>query len=160
MYFAWFAVIVAGAMARPAAVVSADRFGRRFLRLNETNTGRFKMIVTSVVGVVLYLAIIVALVQKYRTTSDHGFLWLGLPLVLMPLLRFPLAHWLSGTVNRLAKGEHVGFFPFTLVERAEMTIGSLVALLGSVQDLVWSGLILIAILMLHQTRPTRTLSRA
>jgi len=118
------------------------------------------MIVTSVVGVVLYLAIIVALVQKYRTTSDHGFLWLGLPLVLMPLLRFPLAHWLSGTVNRLAKGEHVGFFPFTLVERAEMTIGSLVALLGSVQDLVWSGLILIAILMLHQTRPTRTLSRA
>jgi len=118
------------------------------------------MIATNVVGVVLYLAIIVALVQKYRTTSDHGFLWLGLPLVLMPLLRFPIAHWLSGTVDQLAKGEHVGFFPFTLVERGEMTIGSLVTLFASVEHLVWSGLILLAILMLHKTRPMRTLSRA
>jgi hypothetical protein len=110
------------------------------------------MIATNVAIAALYLAIVAGLVQKYRRTNDQGFLWLGLPLVVMPLavmplLRFPLGHWL----DRLASGRGVGFFPFTLVERGEMTIGSLVALFGSVQHLVSLGFFLIAILMLNKT---------
>jgi hypothetical protein len=80
------------------------------------------MMASNVVDVVLSLAIITALVQKYRWTRDQGFRWLTLPLVVMPLLSFPLRHW----VDRLASGRGVGFFPFTLVERGEMSIGSLI----------------------------------
>ena len=74
----------------------------------------------------------------------------------MPLLRFPLSHWL----DRLASGRRVGFFPFTLVERGEMSIASLIVLLGSVQHLISLGLFLIAILMLHKAKPSQTFTRA
>jgi hypothetical protein len=43
---------------------------------------------------VLYLAVAVLLVWKYRRTRNAGFLWLGLPLVLLPLVALPLALWL------------------------------------------------------------------
>ena len=114
------------------------------------------MIATNVVNVVLYLAIVAALVQKYRVTRDQGFFWLGLPLVMVPLLSFPLRHWM----DRLASGRRVGFFPFTLVERGEMSIGSLVALLGSVQHLVSLALFLLAILMLYRSKQSHTFTRA
>jgi hypothetical protein len=114
------------------------------------------MIATNVVDVVLSLAIMAALIQKYRLTRDQGFLWLGLPLVVMPLLSFPLRHW----IDRLVGGRGVGFFPYTLVERGEMSIGNLVALLGKVQHWVTLGLFLIAILMLYKAKPSHTLTRA
>jgi len=114
------------------------------------------MIATNIVDVVLSLAIMAALIQKYRLTRDQGFLWLGLPLVVMPLLSFPLRH----SIDRLASGRGVGFFPYTFVERGEMSIGSLVALLGHVQHWVTLGLFFIAILMLCKAKPSQTLTKA
>ncbi len=35
---------------------------------------------------VLYSAVAVLLVWKYRRTRDAGFIWLGLPLVLLPIV--------------------------------------------------------------------------
>ena len=108
-------------------------------------------------GAVVYLAIIVALVYKYRRTGDRGFLWLGIPLVIGPLLRLPLDHWLAFATDRLAGGGQVGVFPFTLVEQGTITLGYLMVLLVQFRHLVWSGLILVAILMLHKTkRSTRS----
>jgi hypothetical protein len=114
----------------------------------------------SVVGVALYLAIVAALFQKYRSTKDRGFIWLGVPLVISPLLGVPLTHLLKLAIDRLSSGGHVGFYPFTLVERGEMTLGSLLALLSSVQHAIWLGLILIAILMLHRSTRSETAARA
>jgi hypothetical protein len=117
-------------------------------------------VVPELAGVVLYVTIIAALVHKYRRTKDQGFLWLGVPLVILPLLGVPLGHWLRDAVDRLASGGRVGFFPFTLVEQGQMTLGSLVVVFASVRQLVWSGLILTAILMLHKAKPSKTLSTA
>ena len=116
------------------------------------------VIVLYLAGVVLYLAIIAVLAHKYRRTRDQGFLWLGVPLVIWPLLNVPLSYWLRFAMDRLASGGRVGFFPFTLVEQGQMTLGSLVSLLASVQQLVWSGLMLAAILMLHKAKPGETSS--
>ncbi len=71
----------------------------------------------------VHIAIIVALVYKYRRTGDRGFLWLGIPLVIGPLLVIPLDYWLRDAVDRLAAGGRVGVFPFTLVEQGKMTMG-------------------------------------
>ena len=43
----------------------------------------------------VHIAIIVALLCKYRRTGDRGLLWLGIPLVIGPLLVIPLDHWLA-----------------------------------------------------------------
>ena len=110
-------------------------------------------------AVLLYVAIIVALIHKYRRTGDRGFLWLGVPLVILPILGVPLDHWLHLAIDRLASGGRIGFFPFTLVEQGTMSLGSLVFLLTAVRQLVGAGLILVAILMLHRAKPSKTPSR-
>jgi hypothetical protein len=114
----------------------------------------------SVVGCALYLAIVAALIQKYRTTRDREFIWLSLPLAIGPLLGLPLSHLLKLAVDRLSSGECVGFYPFTLVEQGQMSLGGLMALLSSVQHIVWLGLILTAILMLHRSKRGETASPA
>lgn len=110
----------------------------------------------TVAGIVLYLAIIAALVHKYRRTRDQGFLWLGVPLVILPLLGVPLSYWLRFAMDRLASGGRVGFFPFALVEQGTISLGSLLVLLELVRQLIWSGLMLTAILMLHKSKPSET----
>jgi hypothetical protein len=116
--------------------------------------------VPSLAGIVLYLAIIAALVHKYRRTRDQGFLWLGVPLVIWPLLGVPLGYLFQHAVDKLISGGQVGFFPFTLVEQGKTTVGNLVVVLVSVRQLVWSGLMLAAVLMLRKAKAGETPSRA
>jgi hypothetical protein len=91
-----------------------------------------------------------ALVYKYWRTGDRGFLWLGLPVVVLPAL--PIGLGMRWAVDRLQSGEGVGFFPFTLVERGQMSIGSLLSLVGSCVHTVYTVLILIGILLLYSGR--------
>ena len=100
----------------------------------------------------LYAAVAALLVWKYRRTGDTGFLWLGLPLVLLPLVALPLALWLQVGVDRLARGHPVSAFPFTLVEQGRLTLGGLLTLLNLVEHVVWGGLSLIAVLALRPHR--------
>ena len=102
---------------------------------------------------VLYSAVAVLLVWKYRRTRDPGLLWLGLPLVVLPLVALPIALWLQAGVDRLALGQQVSVFPFILVEQGRLTLGGLLTLLNLVQHVVWGVLSLVAILAL---RPHRT----
>ena len=98
---------------------------------------------------VLYSAVAVLLVWKYRRTRDAGFLWLGLPLVLLPVVALPLALWLQAGVDRLAFKQQVSAFPFTLVEQGRLTLGGLLTLLNLVEHMVWGVLSLVAILALR-----------
>ena len=98
---------------------------------------------------VLYSAVAVLLVWKYRRTRDAGFLWLSLPLVLLPLVALPLAFWLQAGVDRLALGQQFSAFPFTLVEQGRLTLGGLLTLLNLVEHTVWGVLSLVAILALR-----------
>lgn len=98
---------------------------------------------------VLYCAVAVLLVRKYRATGDAGFLWLGLPLVLLPLVALPIALWLEAGVDRLLAGERVNAFPFTLVEQGRLTTGGLLTLLNLLEHVAWGVLSLVAILVLR-----------
>lgn len=101
---------------------------------------------------VLYCAVAVLLVWKYRVTRDSGLLWLGLPLVLLPLVALPIALWLQTGVDRLALGQQFNAFPFTLVEQGLLTMGGLLTLLNLLEHLVWGVLSLVAILALRPHR--------
>ena len=101
---------------------------------------------------VLYSAAAVLLVRKYRRTKDAGFLWLGLPLVLLPFVALPLALWLQVGVDRLALGQQVSSFPFTLVEQGRLTMGSLLTRLNLMEHVVWGILSLVAVLALNGSR--------
>jgi hypothetical protein len=104
---------------------------------------------------VLYFAVAVLLVWKYRGTRDAGLLWLGLPLVLLPLVALPLALWLQAGVDRLALGQQLNTFPFTLVEQGRLTLGALLTLLNVVEHVVWGALSLVAVLALNGGRKAR-----
>ena len=101
---------------------------------------------------VLYSAVAVLLVWKYRRTGDVGFILLGLPLVLLPLVAIPLALWLQAGVDRLLLGKQVSVFPFTLVEQGRLTMGTLLTLLNLTQHVVWGVLSLVAVLALRPRR--------
>ncbi len=106
----------------------------------------------AVITSVLYCAVAVLLVWKYRATRDAGFIWLGLPLVLLPFVALPIALWLQDGVDRLALGQQVNAFPFTLVEQGYLTMGGLLTLLSLLEHLVWGVLSLVAILSIKPHR--------
>ena len=106
----------------------------------------------AVVTSVLYCAVAALLVWKYRATREAGFLWLGPPLVLLPLGSLPVALWLQAGVDRLALGQQVSIFPFTLVEQGHLTMGSLLTLLNLVEHLAWGALSLVSVLALLPRR--------
>jgi hypothetical protein len=105
--------------------------------------------ILSVTTFILYSVMAVLLVRKYRRTGEAGFLWLGLPLVVLPFAALPLAFWLQEGVDRLELGEQVSIFPFTLVEQGRLTVGSLLTLLNLVEHVVWGLSALVAVLALR-----------
>ena len=111
--------------------------------------------ICGITTIVLYLTVAVLLIRKHRGTGDAGLLWLGLPLVVLPLLSLPLAFWLQAGVDRLIQGQHVNRFPFTLVEQGRLTMGSLLTGLNVLQHVVWGMLSLAAVLALHVGRDRR-----
>lgn len=104
----------------------------------------------------LYLLIAVALVWKHRRTRDAGFLWLALPLVLFPLVALPLAFWLDAAADRLALGQRVGFYPFTLVEQGRVTLGEILTQVNLAEHAVWGVSALVAVLVLCRQTARRT----
>ncbi|MFH0952904.1 MAG: hypothetical protein V1873_01095 [Verrucomicrobiota bacterium] len=102
-----------------------------------------------------YLLIAVALVWKHRRTKDAGFLWLGLPLVLFPLAALPLTFWLDAAADRLALGQRVGCYPFTLVEQGRVTLGELLTRMNLAEHAVWGVSALIAVLVLCRQKADR-----
>jgi len=111
-------------------------------------------VILGAIAFVLYAAVAALLVSKYKKTNDAGFLWLGLPLVLLPIVAVPLAFWAQIGTDRLALGEHLNHFPFSLVEQGHLTIGRLLTLLNFVEHLVWGLLSLLAVLALNRERKT------
>lgn len=101
---------------------------------------------------ILYIAVAVLLAWKYRETKDAGFLWLSLPLVLLPLVALPLALWQQEGVDRLVCGQEVSVFPFTLVTQGRITLGGLLTLLNLLEHAVWGVLSLVAILAIRPHR--------
>ena len=102
-------------------------------------------------ALLLHLAIAVILVRKYLRTRDAGFVWLGGAVVIWPLICNMLNAGERVLVGRISKHEWVALYPFTLVERGEVTVGSVVASLALIQQLVGVCLLLVAVFHLSRT---------
>lgn len=100
----------------------------------------------------LHLVIAVVLVRKYLRTRDVGFVWLGVAVVVWPLVTRLLSAGEHVFIDRLGRHQFVGFYPFSLVARGEMTLGSLVASLQLAEQVVGVCLLLIAVNYLYKSR--------
>src|ERR1039458_4652631 len=104
------------------------------------------------VAIALQLAIVIALVHKYLRTRDAGFIWLGVAVVLWPRVSGLLDHEKRTLLDSILRGHMAGFYPFSLIQRGQMTVGSLFTSLSLLQYLICSGLLLVAVLSLHKTK--------
>jgi hypothetical protein len=111
------------------------------------------MFVTMLLAAMLLLqvAIAVILVRTYLQTRDAAFIWLGGAVVIWPLVTNALNAGERVLVDRTLRHEGRQFFPFTLVERGDMTMGSLISLLAILQQLVGVCLLLVAVFYLSRT---------
>jgi len=107
--------------------------------------------VLSAATLLLHLAIAVVLVRKYLRTRDVGFVWLGGAVVIWPLASNMLSAGERVLVNRIARHEWVALYPFTLVERGQITLGGLMSSMVILQQLVGVCLLLIAVFYLSRT---------
>lgn len=104
------------------------------------------------VAIALQLAIVIALVRKYLRTHDAGFIWLGVAVVLWPWVSGLLDHEKRTLFDYILRGHLAGFYPFSLIQRGQITVGSLFTSLSLLQNLIGGGLLLVAVLYLHKTK--------
>ena len=90
-----------------------------------------------------YLALGAGLVVKYIRTRDQGFIWLGLAVIVLPLVTGPLDRVL---IHHLVSGRSTIENQTFLGE--PLSIGNLVSSLYSIQNLIRAGLLLISIFYL------------
>jgi hypothetical protein len=107
-------------------------------------------------AVVLQLAIAVTLVLKYVRTQDVGFVWLGLAVVIWPLMKVLVVRVFF---DRFIHGQ-LGFYPFSLVDRGQMSVGSFVTLVNMLQQLIETGLLFVAVLYLRKAKSTSSNEQA
>jgi hypothetical protein len=105
-------------------------------------------ILLGAVDLVLYIAVAVVLFQNYRRTKEAGFLWLVMPMVLIPALALPVTLWRHAMADRMIAGKGAGLFPFTLVTQGRLTLGTLLTLLNFMDHVVWGVFALVAVLAL------------
>lgn len=103
-------------------------------------------------ALLLHVAIAVVLVRRYLRTRDAGLIWLGIAVVVWPLVSRMLQLASRPFIDRLVHHEWIGFYPFKLVATGQMTIGQLVIYLGSLSQLVGICLLFVAVLYLANPR--------
>lgn len=99
---------------------------------------------------ILYAAVAVVLVVKWLRTRDTGIAWLGIAVVIWPLIMRLLAWGETIQVRRLVRHQPVGFFPFSLVEHGQATIWGLVRTLEWSQQIVGVCFLLVAVIYLYR----------
>jgi len=94
------------------------------------------------------------LLRKYRSVGDPGLLWLGGALVLWPLVSGVLQYGERLLMDRLAAGEPLGVYPFSIVTQGSLTLGSLAIILSYLHHLAGAVLILVGVAHLYRARST------
>jgi hypothetical protein len=116
--------------------------------------------ILAVLAILLHLAIAVVLVRKYLRTRDVGFVWLGVAVVVWPIVSRLLELGERTLIDRVVRHEWAGVYPFSLIERGQMTLGELVSSLALVQQLIGVCLLLVAVLYLSKTKSSTNLQAA
>jgi hypothetical protein len=111
----------------------------------------FTIILVSLIAVSA-VSLFMVLVIKYLRTRDVGFVWLGVAVVIWPVVSSLLNRGERLGIDRVISGRSVGFFPFTLVERGQTSVGNLSTTLALLHNLVGIGLLFIAVFYLCRTK--------
>lgn len=105
-----------------------------------------------VLAIALHFAIAGALVYRYLRIRDGGLVWLGVAVVIWPLISELLQHGERILIHHILSGHPAGFFPFSLAEHGQMTYGSLFTSLDVLRQIIGLGLLLIAVFHLSKTK--------
>jgi hypothetical protein len=117
----------------------------------------FFPIFASAIMFLLYLAIAAALIRKYKNTGDMGFLWLGLAVVLWPLVSNLIFGWGGHILMQHFMNSHPAKHPASGTGPASG--GNLQIALDLVQKAIGLVLLLIAVRILspkESNLPTAT----
>ena len=91
------------------------------------------------IAVALYLAIATLLVRKYLSTHDVGFVWLGVAVIVWPLLSSLLGYGQRLFVHRVGSGP-------------SYTIGELVVVIIYARQIIGLALLFTAVFYLSKTK--------
>lgn len=100
----------------------------------------------------LHLALAVAVIVKYMRTRDVGFIWLGIAVVIWPIVSRLLDRGVRMAIDGTIKGHPIGVFPFTSVDRGEISIGNLLMIISLAESVIPTALLLIAVFCLCKAR--------
>jgi hypothetical protein len=110
------------------------------------------LFVASAMALLLHLAIAIILVRRFLLTREVGFLWLGGAVVIWPLISSVLEAGKRVLVDRIVRHEWVSFYPFTLVERGQISLGEVMTSLALLQQLIGVCLLLVAVFYLSKIK--------
>jgi ABC-type polysaccharide/polyol phosphate export permease len=107
------------------------------------------------ITLICYVAIVGLLARQYFRTRDLGLIWLAVAVVIWPFVSRMLQTGEKVFIDRLVRHQPVDFFPFSLVEKGQLTLGSLMLLLTYTQQLIGVALLLVAVLYLSKMKTNR-----
>jgi hypothetical protein len=108
-------------------------------------------VILVVTVIALHLAIALLLLRRYLRTRDIGFIWLGVAVVVWPLVSRLLDAGVRASIDRALHHQSV-IYPFSLIEHGQITIGGLLMSFALSQQLVGVCLLLIAVLYLARSK--------
>ena len=93
----------------------------------------------------LYLLTALLLILGYTKTKNNGFLWLFLPLVILPIVSIPLSLLVQTGIDNIT----IAHFPFTLVTHGKITMGQLITTINLTEHVAWGILSVMAIWIMN-----------
>jgi hypothetical protein len=108
------------------------------------------------ITLVCYLAIVAFLARQYFRTRDVGLIWLAVAVVIWPFVSRMLQAGEKVFIDRLVRHQPVDLFPFSLVDKGQLTLGSLMLLLTYTQQLIGVALLLVAVLYLSKMKISKS----
>ena len=92
------------------------------------------------------------LIARYRRTRERGYLWFLVALVAWPIIRSVWVIFEGKYATLLAAGSPVNIFPYSLVSDGVVSLGELLTITQYFYQLVFGGLIIVAILNIRADR--------
>jgi len=101
---------------------------------------------------ILLLTIAVLLFFRFKKEKDAAYLWFFAGFTICPIFSFVLNFAQKNFFDKLAQGEKVGLFPFSLVSEGRITVGELSFVLNSLENLLFLGVLLVGFAKLRRPK--------
>ncbi|HEY1810244.1 MAG TPA: hypothetical protein VGG42_16900 [Acidobacteriaceae bacterium] len=105
----------------------------------------------------VYLPMAVLLVWTWARTREKAFAWLGVAVVIWPLLSHIIDRASLIAVRGSWHGQAVKYFPYDLARRGTISMYSLVQIISRLEQLIGAALVLTAVFYLCRMKTQNTL---